>query len=573
MTNEEKNTLQSLLKMYIEEQEGKKSEDAASIVEDIFNGKNTVEEAEEKFSVTENGALAYKTSGKVFVDFIFNLNSFRKAEGVDLEKLIDRFIECYKENRELAWKMLFYIGDVRGGAGERKAFFECLKALIIEAQYRETKEMSHEIACMLKFIPEYTRWDIAIKVFDFVHRDGNNSIIYSNVVYMIHNQLVEDVANAIAGNPISLLAKWMPSINATSVETRRLAKKVMVEICQYSNDASGEKNYRKMLSMLRANLKVVEKSMTANEWSEIDYSAVPSKASLNLRNAFKNHDPERYGAYINAVSEGRAKINVSVTEPHEIVSKILITSWRRGITTNLPKDPTLVQIWNNLSAIVDVSNTIVVADTSGSMSTVCSGNNVTCLDVALGLAVFTAERLSGPFHNKFITFASRPNFITLHDGDIYDKLNGIPMLIDNTNIEAVFDLLAQAYATCKARKTDMPKNILILSDMQFDKARTGGEDEEVLFKTIKRKWDKKTSGEVPMPKLIFWNLDSKVRNTIPVTENESGLILMSGFSTNMLKMAMSGQFDPFEALLETLNSPRYEKIGYEYTCSTYDNVL
>jgi hypothetical protein len=132
--------------------------------------------------------------------------------------------------------------------------------------------------------------------------------------------------------------------------------------------------------------------------------------------------------------------------------------------------------------------------------------------------------------------------------------------------------LARAYAT-GAKKTDMPKNVLILSDMQFNEARSSGCEEEVLFKTIRRNWDRTTKGQVPMPKLIFWNLDPKVRNTIPLTQNESGLILMSGFSTNMLKMAMSGKFDPFEALLDTLNSPRYQNIGYEYTCSTYDNVM
>ena len=106
MTTEEKNTLQNLLKKYLEEQEGKKPEDAASIVEEAFNGKKTVEEVEEKFSKTENGALAYKTSGKVFVDFIFNLNSFRKADGADR----DAAAACIVQNGR---------GRLRGRYGSR----------------------------------------------------------------------------------------------------------------------------------------------------------------------------------------------------------------------------------------------------------------------------------------------------------------------------------------------------------------------------------------------------------------------------------------------------------------------
>ena len=562
MTKEERDELVEIVKKHLKEMGRKNEKDAASIVEEAINGKSA---EEENFSVTENGALAHSTTGKPFVDFIFNLNAFRKAVGEDLNLLVLRFKDCYHENPELAWKLLFYIGDVREGAGERKAFFECLKALIVDAANRQNTDLSNEIACMIMYIPEYIRWDMMFKIFDLVDKKGNNSVIYDRIISIVYEQYNKDLAAAFSNDesPVSLLGKWMPSINASSIKTRKLAKRVMTEICRFPDSNTGEMGYRKSLSLLRSKLKVVEKSMTAREWSEINYSAVPSKASLNLREAFRRHDGDRYNAYIEAVSNGKEKINAAVTEPHEIIAKIR-QSYR------YKKDQTLVQIWKNLG-YKDVSNTIVVADTSGSMNTCCSGN-ITCMDVALGLAIYTAERLRGPFHNKFIEFSSRPSFVKLNDGDIYDKLNGIRSIVSNTDIEAVFILLSKAYCEGKASKVDMPKNILILSDMQFDEARSGWCDQETLFDTIKRNWYSNTKGEVPIPKLIFWNLDSRVRNTIPLTENENGLILMSGFSTNMLSMAMSGKFDPFEALLETLNSKRYEKIGYEYACSTYDHV-
>ena len=131
----------------------------------------------------------------------------------------------------------------------------------------------------------------------------------------------------------------------------------------------------------------------------------------------------------------------------------------------------------------------------------------------------------------------------------------------NTNIEAVFDLILATAINNNLAQEDIPANILIISDMEFDtcacsnRNHYGGVDNK-LFKVIEQKY--KNAG-YKLPRLVFWNVNSRT-NTIPVRENNMGVALVSGFSVNICKMVMSGKTDPFECLLETLNTPRYQPV-------------
>ena len=63
-----------------------------------------------------------------------------------------------------------------------------------------------------------------------------------------------------------------------------------------------------------------------------------------------------------------------------------------------------------------------------------------------------------------------------------------------------------------------------------------------------------------MPRLIFWNVCGRT-DTIPMINNEEGLCLLSGFSQNAMKIAADQTSkDPYEALLQVLDSPRYQAI-------------
>jgi hypothetical protein len=306
---------------------------------------------------------------------------------------------------------------------------------------------------------------------------------------------------------------------------------------------------------MRSFLKVVEVSMSAKKWSEINYSAVPSRANLIYNKAFLKNDTERRKEFLEKLKKGQTKINAQVLFPHDIVNK-----YDRCYSV----DDTLEELWKGLPDYVNGNgNTICVADSSGSM-TDCATNNstVTCMQVAFSLAVYFAERSSGRFKNKYITFSSSPSLIDLSGADtLKDKLKIIRShcYYSNTNLEAVFKLILDFAVSNQLPQEELPSNILILSDMEFDcmvDFGSYGRRNEAFFTTMKRKFQEK--GYL-IPRLIFWNINSR-SGTIPVRENELGVALVSGFSPAVAKMVLSNKTDPFDCLLEQLNSERYQAV-------------
>lgn len=493
---------------------------------------NTLNE-EFNVSITENGAIGYKTSGNALLDLNFAVSSLRNMSDEDV---ISMFAKTYLQNKKLVTKWLFFAGDVRGGMGERRLFRLCLTFL---AHYEPNTALK-----ILPLVPEYTRWDNYLVLLD--------SPLRENVCQILKTQLEKDIADMKESKPISLLAKWMPSINASSSETRQYAL-TLLKFFGWS-----AKEYRQTLSSLRAYLKVVEVSMSDKRWSDIDYEAVPSKANLIYRDAFLRNDFERRFRYLQVLGTGKAKINAGVLFPHDIVNRYIVYHF---LSYSLrKKDETLEELWKALPDYVKGDeSTICVADGSGSMlSEVGRKNFVTCLDVANALAIYFAERCSGAFKNKYITFSAIPRLVDLGEGkSLHDKIK-IALShneLANTNIEAVFDLILLTAVKSGMKQIDLPKNILILSDMEFDSA-TACKCNEKLFKTIS---DRYAEYGYKLPRLIFWNICSRT-NTIPVRENELGVALVSGFSPVVMSMVLSNKLDPWECLLEAINSPRYQPV-------------
>ena len=487
-------------------------------------------------SITENGAVGYRTTGKELLDMNFQITSFRNKTD---KEIIEKFIKVFYENKLLAVKWLFFVSDVREGAGERRLFRVCMNYLA---------QNHPEIAkAVLELIPEYSRWDNLVCLVD--------TNLVEDVLGIIKKQINEDIANCIAGKSISLLAKWLPSENASSVKTRCLAKKV------YTGLKMTPKQYRKMLSKLRAYLKVVEVSMSAKEWSAIDYAAVPSRANLIYNSAFLRNDEERRRAYLESLQKGETKINAGVLFPHDIVHKYT-EKWRNG------KDVTLEELWKNLPDLVKGNeSTICVSDGSSSMTSRVGNTNVSALDVANALSIYFAERCSGEFKDKYITFSRRPQLVDLSKGNTLRERIEISRRyneVADTNIEAVFDLILATAVENKMTQEEIPQNILILSDMEFNSCVTCGNStgwsrnmpSKKLFEKIATKY---AAYGYKIPRLIFWNIMSRT-GTIPVKENDLGVALVSGFSPNIMKMVMSNSTDPFECLLEQLNAERYRPV-------------
>ena len=438
--------------------------------------------AEQPTSTTENGALGHSTTGKALVDLNFSIASLRSKSDSDVESA---FRAVYAESPTLALKYLFFARDARGGLGERRFFRVVTKWL--------ADNHTEDIRKYLPLLPEYGRWD------DLVELAANKNL-YDDVVKIVSKQLKTDWEDMKQGASISLLAKWMPSANTSSAETCRKARGLMAGLHM------SERQYRKMLSKLRAYLKVVETKMSANQWGEIDYEAVPSKANLNYKDAFMKHDEERRKKYLESLSKGEAKINASVVYPHDIVHKYHDAC---GEIKYQHLDATLEGMWKNLPPTkADFKPMIVVADGSGSMSMSIGNSNVEALDVANSLAIYFAERLPGPFANKYITFSNRPQYVELGaNTTLLDKIKIADKLasagskkVSNTNIKAVFEMLLKTAIKNNLKQEDIP-GILIISDMEFDGCVIQEDDggnywssgtlaDQTLFQTIAKEYEK-----------------------------------------------------------------------------------
>jgi hypothetical protein len=467
-------------------------------------------------SITENGAGGYRTTGKALLDMNFKTSSYR---GVDVSTIIEDWIEAWNENKELAMKWLFFARDIRGGMGEKRLF-----QVIFEYMLRSRRE---EIKHLIPLIAEYG----SFKDYRFI------GIPFPKIVIEFFKETLDrDLENMREGKPISLLGKWLPRINTSSVATREIAYKIANGL----NMSAAE--YRKTCSKLNKYLHTVETLISANKWKDVRYEAVPSKANIKLADAFLRHDEERRRAYLD---NPNSVIKTATNYPHDILNGLL----------NGKDAATMEKMWKQLPDSV-IENTIVVADGSGSM---CGGNtSVPPIVIANALAIYFAERNKGEFKNSYITFSTHPKLVKFgEDNTLREKWNIAKRHCEvaDTNIEAVFKLILNTAINNKVPPMDMPKNILILSDMEFNSAidKPFGTN---LFKIIAKSY---TEAGYKLPKLIFWNLCSRTE-TIPIKENEDGVALVSGFTPMIVDMVMTNQTDPYLILVDKLMSKRYERI-------------
>lgn len=519
-------------------------------------------DAKYNVSVTENGALGYATTGSKFVDAMFSLPEFRRC---DEEHVKHVWRDLYYEDMDLAILFLFYVGDIRGGAGERDTFRSMFKA------FCEIDPIAKNFICYISY---YSRWDIVLDLL------GINDSIDDTIVDIVKMQFYHDIDVVVSkkNESISLLAKWLPSYNTSSYETKK--KAILVAKKCFNLDLvnpSDQKTYRKMISTVRKALKLTETAMASNKWTEIDYSAVPSKAILKYKNAFNKHDPSRYHEYLEKVANGEEKINASVAYPSDIVYKY-IYDHRTGLFLLDEEDLTLEEMWKALPQYdFGDKDILAVVDGSGSMLThVGKGTKMNALSVAFSLGIYFADHNHGPFKDTFITFSHDPHIVKFNEGSSLKKK--IDRLleeddINNTNVEKVFELILDTAIKNDYKQEDLPGAICVITDMEFDLSQSVAAynyypDFSADFSELSQKRlfdeiaDRYNKAGYKLPKVIFWNVNSRT-NTIPICENELGVSLVSGYSTHILKMVLSNQLDPFELVKETLMSDRYSLIKTE----------
>lgn len=451
-------------------------------------------------TVTENGDKAYKSTFNANLDFFGGAASQRGWKTI----VKDMFEKAYYENKILALKNMFYLRDINNGCGERESFRACLSSLIAMSK--------SDFLMIMPFIPEFGRWDDLLR---FVE----NVSVSDEVVAFIGNQLKEDINNEMC----SLLGKWMPSETSKIVWKKHVARILAKKL--FNND---RKAYRKTLKMLRDKIDIIETKLVNRDYS-FDYNKLTGKAILKYRQAFTNNDNERYQAFLDSLKTDSSSISNKVKKlfPYELASKVKY---------NCDED-LLNSMWNSLPKNSTDKKIIVVADGSGSMMNNLYNSNATCLDIANSLALYSAERLTGDFKNKFITFSSRPRLVEIkEDKSFVENIRYIRRFddISNTNIEATYSLIFDTSVKCieNGHKEDIPEIVLIISDMEFDRNSICGEN---TFETFKRKYEK---AGIVMPKMIYWNVN--VIGNVHFTSDSYNNLYVSGFSSQLFDNIAKG---------------------------------
>ena len=475
------------------------------------------------FSITENGALTHKSTMSGLYDLFAMGGAYRSRSE---EECVNLFNRAFKEDPVYALKCLFYLRDVRGGQGERRFFRVCM---------RDLAQKNGEAARRnIQYIPEFGRWD---DLFIFI-----DTPLEKDALEVIRNQLAIDVEC----NTPSLLAKWLKSENTSSAESRRIAG-ITRKYLHMTH-----KQYRKTLSILRERINVLERLMSAGKWDEIEFDKIPSKAGLIYKNAFARKDiiKAKYEAF---AKDENTKVNAGTLYPCEVVHQATecFRYCRDGIDRAM-----INKYWDNLTDYFNGAsfNALAVVDTSGSMTWGNAG--IQPIDVAISLGLYCADKAPGPFANHYISFSSRPQLIEIYGKDFVEKVKHIydANLCENTNIKAAFDLILGTAIKHKIPVEDMPENLIIISDMEFDAATGYWNDNDfigTLMEGIESQW---AAAGYKMPKLVFWNVNARNDN-IPM-KDKNGITFVSGYSPVLFEQIMSGKTAQ-DLMYDKLNSERY----------------
>lgn len=444
---------------------------------------------------TENGMKAKAHSGNALVDLFYKIGASRgKSVTADFEK-------AFQEDADIAMKIAFWSRDVRGGAGERQIFRDILVHL--EKLHPETLEK------VMPFVAEFGRWDdlLVFKTEKFKH------LAYT---------LIGDALRARNG----LAAKWMPRQGPIAIEIRNFY-------------GMTPKQYRKSLVALT---NVVETKMCAKDWDGIEFGKLPSLASARYNKAFAKNATAAYQAYKDRLTKGTDKVNASAVYPYDVIKTL-----RHGGDSVVADAQ-----WASLPNYIGDASVMPLVDVSGSMCCPVGGNaNLQCIDVALSLGLYCADKNTGVFKDTFLTFSAKPKAQVVK-GTLAQKMSQMNSSDwgMNTDLHAAFEEILRIAVKGKVSQDQMPKTLLILSDMQFDACVTHGDS---ALQMIKRKY---SEAGYTVPNVVFWNLNSK--DNVPVKFNKHGTALVSGFSPAVMKGILSGaDMTPYGIMLATVDVPRY----------------
>jgi hypothetical protein len=451
---------------------------------------------------TANGMKARKSTANKVVDLFYNIGASRGKD------IVPAFVGAYTEDRELALRIALWARDARGGAGERDLFRSILKHL-------EKTDIDAAFA-LLRKIPELGRWD---DIFAFTTPELKKAAY----------TMLGDALRAQNG----LAAKWTPRKGEVAREIREFF-------------GMSPKQYRKSLVALT---KVVETQMCANDWDNINFSHVPSVAASRYKKAFHRHT-EKFAEYVAALVKGdpTVKVNASAIYPYDVLKGVNYRSFDKTETDHI------VAQWEALPNYVGSANILPMVDVSGSMSCPAGKNtSVTCMDVAVSLGLYLADKNTGKFKDTFLTFSDKSELVTLKGNVVQKMAQMVKSDWDmSTNLHAAFNKILDVAVKNEVPQAEMPEMVLILSDMQFNQCVR---QDDSAMEMIERKY---AAAGYSVPQVVFWNLNSS--DNVPVKADKSGAALVSGFSPAIMKALLAAdmsEFTPEGIMLKTVMSDRY----------------
>ena len=433
---------------------------------------------------TENGDIAFKSTGSNLLDILFMTEYYSKH----LEE-----VKIGTSDKEKIFSM--FIRDPRFGLGRR--------------------DLGRELMKQTKIFPNYVvkagRFD------DLWHNPTDENLCYLYKELLNNNQLAK---------------KWMPRLVSKNKAVAKalckewkLTEKEYRKLIKCKNTVEYKLSYAEIDKSFETELTKLfeEKKYIHPLVDTINFEQVPSLAMVKYYAAFTTREDikERFAEYLESVKKGEKKLNISTTNVYDIYKT------RDKIDADL--------FFDKLEKIN--INCIPILDTSGSM---WDAND--SIGKAMSIAHYLSK-CSTYCNGQLISFSSKPQLITIKEQNCcinnnWGRTNEIPAMFGISNR---YSRELNSMFTGDCSNTDfgkvmqileglkeLPEYLVVLSDMEFDEG--SNQSKEQLQKLWKEKGYK--------TKIVWWNFNSR-STTAPETD-EKGNIYISGYSPMLLKFLEVG---------------------------------
>ncbi|CAK4705832.1 hypothetical protein AeMF1_019902 [Aphanomyces euteiches] len=474
-------------------------------------------------TTTWNGALSHATTTSGRVDLFYHV-----LRNTTEDRVARLMTASYKEDALHTLKLVAYIRDIRGGKGERTVARYALKWLAIH----HPDELKHNLK---HYVAEYGRFDDLLALVD--------TPVETFALTVYADQLIQDLAALQEQKPVSLCAKWVPSEKKAADKKSRVNAKLAKAMGMTPADL--RKTY---LSPLRANMKLLEQFMCANDWESIDLNKVPSVAMHihgKPKHAFPRHIVNKFYQWKESQQTDKTKVNAAIVFPHQIVEQYFMKT--REV------DELLEAQWKVIveeaRKIGNLTKTLVLSDVAISMDDLA-------IMVSIALGILISEVVEGEFNGLVLTFQTNPQFHRVVGANLRDKVQCLAAAEwgGSTDLLAALRLVLKTALDKNVPQDRMPTKLIVLTDMQFNEADS---NYETNFEVLKREY---MEAGYEVPHLIFWDLDGTTTDA-PTIAKETNVSLLSGFSPANLKAALTIEsFTPFQTMMNAILDARYDLI-------------